>query len=396
VSTVRRILKRTGVVACVTLLAFLAAKAFVGDVYRVGSSSMEPTLFPGEWVFVLFDKSPPKRFDLVTLTRGDEAIVKRVAGLPGESVAIDPGGDLLIDGARLPKDAPRPEPILVFDSHRAKIADHFRMGSSTSNPWREVDGVFELDARSIAPHEGVGLMGLAKGLQDDHLSEEGSLVRNEPPIDVGDAILECAFRPLESGGRIVIALDEQGDVFRFTVEIEPAGAGRARLTRLLCGDANSEEDLASADLALPIGEWTLLRASNLDNHLALESHGKVVLEADYAENRLHPRDDASLGRSYGERVRLGGEGAHLQIRDLKVWRDLHYVAPPDAATHRKTVSLRNDEYYLLGDHSRASSDSREWGAVPGSSLFGRPRWVVWPPRAIRTLHSVAPLTPAPH
>ncbi len=386
---VRRVLKRAGIVVCATIVTFFASKVFVGDVYRVGSSSMEPTLFAGEYVFVRFDSSPPKRFDLVALTRGDEALVKRVAGLPGETIAIDAGGDLQIDGERLPPDALRPEPIVVFDSRRAKIADHFRMGSSQDNPWREVDGVFELDARAVLPYEGVGLMGLAKGLQDDHLDEQGHLVRNEPAIDVGDAILQCAFRPLEPGGRIVIALDEQGDVFRFTVEISADGNARARLTRLLGGEVKSEEELATGELSLPIGEWTLLRASNRDNHLALERQGGVILEADYAENRLHPRDETARGRSFGERVKLGGEGARLQIRDLCVWRDLHYVAPLDPAA-RRPADVGAGEYYLLGDHSRASSDSREWGSVPASSIFGRPLWVVWPPRAIRRLQCVAP------
>ena len=62
------------------LLAFFALKTFVGDVYPVTSSSMEPTIRKGEWVLVLYDDSPPERFDLVVLTRGDGTYVKRVAG----------------------------------------------------------------------------------------------------------------------------------------------------------------------------------------------------------------------------------------------------------------------------------------------------------------------------
>jgi hypothetical protein len=34
--------------------------------------------------------------------------------------------------------------------------------------------------------------------------------------------------------------------------------------------------------------------------------------------------------------------------------------------------------------------------VLGSALFGRPRWVVWPPSAIRSLRPVAPVSPTLH
>ena len=43
----------------ILLLAFFALKTFVGDVYPVTSSSMEPTIRAGEWVLVLYDDSPP-------------------------------------------------------------------------------------------------------------------------------------------------------------------------------------------------------------------------------------------------------------------------------------------------------------------------------------------------
>jgi len=232
-------------------------------------------------------------------------------------------------------------------------------------------------------------MGLLGGLRDDHLGEHGEIVRSEIPVDVGDAIVECAFRPLEPGGRVVLALDEQGDVFRFTVEIGADGSGEARLSRYACGDVKAEEELASARVRLASDEWTTLIVSNVDNHLALECDGELVFSADYATNRLHPLDEAGVGRSFGERVKIGGEGARLQIRDLRVWRDLHYVAPPDAVS-RRPVHLGADEYYLLGDNSRSSRDSRDFGFLPADSIFGRPIWIVWPPRSIRPLRAAGP------
>ena len=89
--------------------------------YHVLSGSMEPTIHGsesgGEYVLVAF--GPPaelERFDLVVVRVDgrEEPLVKRAAGLPGESVEIQEG-DFLVDGHRLAMDAPRPEPVLVFD-----------------------------------------------------------------------------------------------------------------------------------------------------------------------------------------------------------------------------------------------------------------------------------------
>jgi signal peptidase I len=383
VSAARHKWKRALAIVAAGVVVTLVAKVFVGDVYRVGSSSMEPTLFAGERVLVRFDSSPPERYELVAVRRGDEALVKRVVGVPNETIEIA-GGDLVIDGERLPPDAPRPPPILVLDSRRQSIRDAFRMGSSTEEPWREVDGVWELDARDVEPYEGVGSMGLRHGLRDDVVDEQGERHAQVPAFDVGDAIVECSFRPLEPGGRIVIALDEQGDVFRFTAEITESGESLARITRHACGDVKDEQELARATISLPVGAWTRLRASNVDNHLALEREGETVLAADYDANRVHPRDEAALGRSYGERVRLGAEGARIQVDAVRVWRDQSYLPPRDPAA-RRPLHLGANQYYLLGDHTRSSSDSREWGAVSGDAIFGRPVWVVWPLRSIRRL-----------
>jgi signal peptidase I len=36
------------------------------------------------------------------------------------------------------------------------------------------------------------------------------------------------------------------------------------------------------------------------------------------------------------------------------------------------------EYFMLGDNSLQSLDSRDWGQVPEQMLLGRAIWVYWP------------------
>jgi signal peptidase I len=120
-------LVRAGWTLLVVLLVLVVLRTTVADVYRVGSGSMRPTIFGGpdprtgevqdERLLVRFGGADDlARFDLAVVRREPEPpIVKRVAGLPGESVAVV-GGDLFVDGARLPLEPtprPSPDPVLT-------------------------------------------------------------------------------------------------------------------------------------------------------------------------------------------------------------------------------------------------------------------------------------------
>ena len=94
-----------------TLIIFFVIQTFVAQPYRVEQQSMEQTLEPRQYVLV--DKLTP-RFD--PYSRGDIVVfeppeawvqggpktpfIKRVIGLPGETVEIKDGA-VFIDGARL-------------------------------------------------------------------------------------------------------------------------------------------------------------------------------------------------------------------------------------------------------------------------------------------------------
>jgi signal peptidase I len=72
---------------------------------------------------------------------------------------------------------------------------------------------------------------------------------------------------------------------------------------------------------------------------------------------------------------VGLPGESLRIADGRVWHDgqpltgaahdAHYVGSDLSAV------LAEDEYYLLGDNSVCSRDSRDWSAVPARWIVGR-------------------------
>lgn len=93
--------------AAVVAITLIALRFFIGEPIRVDGPSMVPTLMDGERLAVekvsyWFDG--PDRGDVVICEfPGGEVCVKRVIGLPGETVQVF-GGRILIDGSVLPED----------------------------------------------------------------------------------------------------------------------------------------------------------------------------------------------------------------------------------------------------------------------------------------------------
>jgi len=186
--------------AGVALALLVLARLFVFGIYDVDSRSMAPTLGGGsgedggESVLVRYGRGSLERFDLVVLRRPGVKVprVKRVAGLPGESVQIV-RGDLVIDGERLPLTAPRPPLVAVFDDTRDAVDEWFQMGGTEVNPWTKVDEGWRLAAEEVPSGAAAGTMFFAKRLTAGHIS--GDPEAGPGGISAADCVLGCEVRP---------------------------------------------------------------------------------------------------------------------------------------------------------------------------------------------------------
>lgn len=82
-----------------------AAVNLITDRRRIESVSMEPNLHPGEYVLVekiSYALGQPQRGDIIVFhhPRGERDLIKRVIGLPGETLEVR-AGQVWIDGAAL-------------------------------------------------------------------------------------------------------------------------------------------------------------------------------------------------------------------------------------------------------------------------------------------------------
>ena len=119
-------------VLCLTWLVI----HFVGQRTEVEGSSMEATLSDGDNLIV--DKisyrfRDPERFDIIVFPPGNKEntfFIKRIIGLPGETIQIDEQGNIYIDGEKLVESYGRE---IIDPDHIGLAADPIVLGDDGNN-----------------------------------------------------------------------------------------------------------------------------------------------------------------------------------------------------------------------------------------------------------------------
>lgn len=124
----------------VAIIAALLINSFIIVNARIPSGSMENTIMPGDRVFgnrLAYVLSEPKRFDIIIFKYPDDEsqlFIKRIIGLPGETVEIR-DGNIYIDGSDEPlDDVETKEPMAgSFGPYTVPEGCYFVMGDNRNN-----------------------------------------------------------------------------------------------------------------------------------------------------------------------------------------------------------------------------------------------------------------------
>jgi signal peptidase I len=157
------------VVLVVAILVAVLLRTFVVETYFIPSGSMEPTLQIGDRILVdklAYHLHSVDRGDIVVFARPPREncpgpvvpdLVKRVIGLPGETISLSGGGYVLIDGHRLDETwlpasrqgttfpGPSGTPYSLTRPYKIPPNDYFVMGDNRGNScdsryWGPVSG----------------------------------------------------------------------------------------------------------------------------------------------------------------------------------------------------------------------------------------------------------------
>lgn len=115
------------------------------------------------------------------------------------------------------------------------------------------------------------------------------------------------------------------------------------------------------------------------------SRGDVIVFI-YPEN---PKKDfvKRLAALPGEIVEIKNGTIYINDQPLiePLFSQRYYYNRGDFAKVGHKITVPKDSYFVLGDNSVSSQDSRYWGFVPAKNILGKAILIYWPPRRIRII-----------
>jgi signal peptidase I len=391
--------------------------------------SWTPTLGPKRWDVVVF-KNP-----------ADPSInfIKRLIGLPGEKIELLEGdvyaNDII---CRKTDTAAKSLWFLVYNN------DYLPTRRDQMDP-KDLPGWTPLDQKEEKlPWDTTGRVLIFRGqkgktgyvtfngsIQDFYGYDDPDAQYNRQFV-VSDVKIEFMLNLHKSSppGQLDLVLSKRDDVFIARIDT----AGKARLLRTSRADFKSGKTaptlIAEAGFA-PIDPLTprTISFENADYRVRLKIADRVILET--TDEQYHP-DIAKLRNAPPEEtpplVRIGAQGCNAQIWHLALMRDMYYrperIRVQENATDEERkfsglpghgiggnpIHLGPKDYFVCGDNSPESMDSRLWyqvgphlldqyrqgryqmGTVPADQMVGRAFFVYWP-AGFRLFQSGPPILP---
>lgn len=414
-----------------------------------------------------YEMSDPLRFDVAVFKNPEQAsenYIKRIVGLPGETIGIESGNLFVKPPAGEEFEIARKPPKKILAVMQT-VYDHDEPSRQMEKwgwpaRWHSTDEAnswsAEPDERAFAvqvPADAEAWLRyrhLPPGYGDWAQLEAGQPLAEQPRPQlitdfcsydtgaptpesprrsslepspralglhwVGDLILEAEIESLGNEGEVVFELVEAGRRFQSRIDL---ATGKAVLS-----DSENPSFRPTASVGMQGQGTHEVRFANVDDQLVLWIDGEVVefdapttYEAP-AQARPTPADLSPAG--------IGARGAKLRVRQLRLSRDIYYIAtkidaglmPNDLVgitdfdlnphlfpaykltedklaefmsnpelwsnfDHRRRVEfgpLEEDQFFALGDNSPNSSDSRYWREhyFDRDLLIGKAFFVYWP------------------
>ena len=415
-------------------IAFILAmviRHFVVEAFRIPTSSMEPTLIgnerSGDRILVSkfqYDLHPPQQWDIVVFKIDEARIdyykrfyncqkpgqpdyyerhsniewgrmppgvepddngtvsppgspeyvnyVKRLVGLPGQTIQVI-NGDVFIDRKISRKPPHAEKSLLVPVTDDARLS---RGGETFFQRWSK------RGAKVVPAGAGrITLDGSAAECSVRYLRQIEDYIRTSrggsrlgPPNLVGDLKLAFRFTHTGGSGSLICRLNEDDTEYAFVLPLGKQGeAAQIRY---------GGEVAARADRPFALTGEHLIEVSNIDARAILKVDGEVLVS--FENNDPDQADAGAVSRSRTKRsgAEFGVTGCTATVRGVRLLRDIYYTAGEGQVRPKYAVSesfkLGDGEYFMMGDNSPNSFDSRNWGVVKEDSLIGEAFFVFWP------------------
>ena len=382
----------------VAILAAVLLKWFCVEAFQIPTSSMQPTLMgsteAGVYDRILVDKilplvREPKRWDITVFNyplQKNQNYVKRIGGMPGDRLLIaggnlhqvsDDGGKRTLRVERKPADLQEAmwknvHPCRQLARAESKALDG-ALGASPSRLFREQeDGVAaDLDgSRALLYFRDEADGGMIDRVWDGYPEAVARAIREKSPMDqpqeiVADVRIAAAITPAQTLDEAALEIDVQRpNAGRVTFALAVKGGKGQLLARRDTTVLGQSPEFACE---LPAGAATTLAFAHVDDELVAWREGVELQRFDASpwairDECVLPFQDGRLQKPANQKVvpqvALKGKGRVL-VADLRIDRDMHWTrsgAP-------EVIEVPDGHYYMLGDNTLQSIDSRGWTAI---------------------------------
>lgn len=347
-------------------------------------------IFVLKYIYQLFE---PRAWDVVVFqypSKPQQDFIKRLIGLPGETIEII-AGDIYIND-KIAQKPPHVQDILwipVFSGDYA-IYDNspwkrpFKPISSSSEMW-QIKGGRYIFAGAENPQTLQFERGYLKTVLKCFHPYNGLQASDLAIAD--DLKLEFYITPGANDATVTIRLGKHGRIYRGDISID----GTCAIT-----DEFANKTLIQKHLGpIPLHRQTKLSFAIVDHRFEIKLAGETL----QYQGPDDPEDWGYQGRKSKQAIptiELTAKGSPLTIEHITLYRDNYYTnntipkSPIGRAVEGKPITLKKDEFFVLGDNSPKSHDSRFWcepgiannrtyetGIVHRDLLVGRAFFVYW-------------------
>ncbi len=345
----------------------------------------------GDYLLVaksLYDFRRPRRWETAVFRHPAtpaRAFVKRVVGLPGELVQLR-DGDVFIDHeiARKTLAEARAVRVPVFDM------DYLPGNDGWAARWEKEPrgGPATVEGRHLrVPAEGSpedtqwlvyrhtrDTSDKARPVSDEYGYNGGDPSRTAEAVH--DFLIECDLAVKSGEGEVAFGLSDGGSEMIAELPVGTLKGGARLSERTSLGQTVFR---TAPTVGLAPGKTYHVEFAFVDRRASLAVDGREVMTA---------VDRPTLdGRTEVIRpARLGARGVDVTVSHFRLFRDVHYLG---AGPHLAVAATRlgAGEYFVLGDNSPNSDDSRFWTdasgkpvPVPERNFLGKPFLVHMPAR----------------
>jgi len=369
------------------------------------SSGTAMPISNGDRVLVLkclYQFFEPKQWDVVVFKNPLEPqinYIKRLIGRPGETLEII-DGDIYINGkiSRKPTNVQEElwMPVYNNDYQPVRPREGIFNGHAWRIPFNFADSGWKINEDSPAkfqldsPADQINTMSYDTSIGNDFRTayaydDVRDYSRMPYCSDLMVRLYAASMYSSGSAGRLGVSLSKYQSTYKAWVDLK----GEMVIART---QENADVILSSKPITISAMDKPIaLKFANVDHQLIFEFGGEK-LTYDLGQG---PDDAGNREINVQPQVKIFGSGK-LTVSHLAIFRDIHYtnVDGPGRgrATEGNPLKLEKDEFFMLGDNSPNSADSRWWsengkgnnrvsyrqGIVPREYLVGKAVFVYWP------------------